>query len=116
MKRIYAFFGGTLVRVGSFRFCVRGIAEARGGVANQNELKRAGANLRTGLSGACVQYPSGHSVRTYKPQGAGSCLVCRDDRFEDDIRCERRTFAGLCICDDVMLVDENRNVFSASHP
>ena len=41
-------------------------------------------------------------------------LVCRDDRFKDDIRCERGTFAGLCICDDVMLVDENRNVFSAS--
>ena len=99
----------------AFVALVRGI-EARGGVANQIELKRAGANLRTGLSGACIQHPSGHSVRTYKTPGAGSCLVCRDDRFEDDIRCERRTFAGLCICDDVMLVHENRNVFSASHP
>ena len=42
-------------------------------------------------------------------------LVCRDDRFKDDIRCERGTFAGLCICDDVMLVDENRDVLPASH-
>ena len=42
-------------------------------------------------------------------------LLCRDERFEDDIRCERRALTGLCIGDDVVLVDENGDVFSASH-
>ena len=60
--------------------------------------------------------PMAATLRPPEKVRAGSYLLCRDERFEDDIRCERRALTGLCIDDDVVLVDENRDVFSASHP